>query len=139
MRVSASDRTLALATPIHYPSLDSSTDEASTSPQSGKSRSSPAKATLTEHLAKTPSAAPARIRKSKAYLPKASWPRSLWVRFVSDGGSKVEIKRSRRSDKEKAEDRERARTCGDWGETKPSDLFLDVSDSQLGLGTLDRG
>jgi hypothetical protein len=132
MRVSASDRTLALATPIRYPSLSSTTGEedrrAPPSGQTASSRASPAKATLTEHLARSPSTAPAKIRKSKAYLPKASWPRSLWVRFVSDGGSKVEIKRSRRSAKDKAEDRERARTCGDWGESEPSELFLDVSD-----------
>lgn len=84
---------------------------------------------LTAVLASGPStASPAKVLASRKFLPKHAWPKRLWWKLVSDGGSGVERRRAARPDLAKQAERDRVALCGSWVKQgmRPSDLFLDV-------------
>lgn len=133
MRVTPSDRTIALATPAPTRSGALSPEAVTASSSKSAATATPVK-TLTELLAENPHKSPDELRRSSKYLPRPSWASRLWVRFVTDGGSGIERKRGLRSEAEIEDERRRVRACGNWGEMEPSDLFLDVSSESEGMG-----
>jgi len=77
------------------------------------------------------SSSPGKVRASRTYLPKHGFPKRIWWKLVSDGGSAVERRRAKRPEAAKQKERDDVARCGSWVKhgLRPTDLFLDVRPS----------